>query len=132
MPLLLEVITEELSVDQVAVVAHRQRAVSTLDPHRLGVLLTAGTGGRVACVADRYVPWEISEVVLLEHLRDEPHSAVEMNSVPISRRDASALLAAVLQGIDAVEGNAGYVFIRRVDAEDAAFLSPGLRLLAMH
>jgi hypothetical protein len=38
--------------------------------------------------------------------------------------DAGAFLAAVLEGVDAVEGDAGYVFIGCEDTEDATFLAP--------
>jgi hypothetical protein len=33
----------------------------------------------------------------------------------------------VLKGVDAVESDAGYVFIGCKDTEDATFLAPGLR-----
>ena len=124
--------------------AHRERAVGAVDADGLGVLLAAGAGGGVAGVADGDVAGKVAEVVLLEDLGDEAHAAVHVDAEAVGGGDAGALLAAVLQGVDAVEGDAGYVFIGCVDAEDAALLAPGLpggrsdlggwlrSLLAMH
>src|SRR5439155_24853307 len=134
--LVLEVVAEKLGVDQVAVVPHRERAVCAVDANGLGVLLAAGAGSGVASVADRGVTRQVAEVVLLEDLRDEAHAAMQVDAESVGRGDAGALLAAVLEGIDAVEGDAGYIFTGRVDAEYAALLSPGLvggiGILAMH
>ena len=121
--LVFEVVAQELGVDDVAVVAQRERAVGAVDADGLGVLLAAGAGGGVAGVADGDVAGEVAEVVLLEDLRDEAHAAVHVDAEAVGGGDAGALLAAVLEGVEAVEGDAGDVFVRRVDAEDAALLS---------
>ncbi len=126
MALFLEVVAQDLGVDQVAVVTHGERAVSAFDANGLGVLFAAGACRRVAGVADGDMAGKIAEVVLFEDLGDEAHAAVHVDPEAVGGGDAGALLAAVLEGVDAVEGDAGYVFIRRVDAEYAALLSPGL------
>jgi hypothetical protein len=49
---------------------------------------------------------------------------VHVDAEAIGCGDAGALLTTMLQSIDSVESDAGYVFIGRVDAEDAALLAP--------
>jgi hypothetical protein len=46
-----------------------------------------------------------------------------MNLAAVGGGYACAFLASMLEGIQAVEGDPGYVFPWRVDAEDAAGLS---------
>ena len=69
------------------------------------------------------VAGQIGQVGLVEHLRDKAHAGAEMNLLAIGSGYARAFLASMLKGIEAVEGNPGYVFPWRVDAEDAAGLS---------
>jgi len=87
-------------------------------------------------VADGGVAGQVAEIVLLEDLRHEAHAAVHVNAEAVGGGDAGALLASVLKSVDAVEGDAGYVFTGSVDAEYAALLSPGfgrgIGTLAMH
>jgi hypothetical protein len=66
---------------------------------------------------------QIGQIGLIEHLGNETHAGAEMNSLAIGGGYACAFLPAMLKGIQAVEGDPGYVFPRREDAEDAAGLS---------
>jgi hypothetical protein len=52
-----------------------------------------------------------------------------MDGLSVCGGDAGTFLAAVLEGEDAVEGGAGYVFTRGVNAKDAALVLPSV---AMH
>ena len=107
-------------VDQVAVVAERDRAVGGGAERRLGVLPGAGAGGGVAAVADREVALERGERGLVEDLRDQAHVLVDQDLAAVADRDAGRLLAAVLEGVEAEVGQLGDVLARRPDAEDAA------------
>ena len=75
-------------------------------------------------MADGGEAGEERQVVLIEHLGDEAHPGSDVDAASIACGDAGALLAAVLEGVDSVEGYARYVFIRREHAEDAALLLP--------
>ena len=121
---ILQVVSEEFGVDQVAVVSQRQRPVLTLHVHRLGVLEAGGAGSGVAGMADGDESGEEGQVVLVEHLRYQPHAGAQVDAASVACGDARALLAAVLEGVDAVEGDSCYVFVRRKHAEHAALLSP--------
>ena len=107
-------------VDQVAVVAERDRAVGGRAERRLGVLPGARAGGRVAAVADREVALERRERRLVEDLRDQAHVLVDQDLAAVADRDAGRLLAAVLQRVEAEVGQLGDVLARGPDAEDAA------------
>jgi hypothetical protein len=69
------------------------------------------------------VAGQVGEVGLIEHLRDKAHAGAEMNLAAVGGGYAGAFLASMLKGIQAVEGDSGYVLAWRVDAEDAAGLS---------
>ena len=75
-------------------------------------------------MADGDVAGEVAEVLFVEDLGDEAHAGAGVDLVAVCGGDAGAFLAAVLQGVDAVEGDAGYVFAGGVHPEDATFLAP--------
>ena len=106
-------------VDQVAVVAERDRAVGGGAERRLRVLPGAGAGRGVARVADGQVALERVEGGLVEHLRDQAHVLVDQDLPPVADRDAGGLLAAVLQGVEPEIGQLGDVLAGRPDPEDA-------------
>ena len=109
-------------VDHVAVVrdAHGPAVAGVLEQDRLGVAEAAGAGRRVAGVADRRDAVERAELVLGEDLRDEPHAGLQRELPAVGGADAGALLPAVLERVDAVEGEPRHIDGRRPDAEDAA------------
>ena len=111
---------EVVGVDQVAVVAERDRAVGGRAECRLRVLPGAGAGGRVARVPDREVALERVEGGLVEDLRDQPHVLVDQDLPAVADRDACGLLPPVLKRVEAEVGQLGDVLARRPDAEDAA------------
>ena len=122
--LLLQVGAQRLGVDEVAVVAERDLAVGAGDAERLGVLQAAGAGRRVAGVADGDVAAEVAEVLFVEDLGDEAHAEVAVELMTVGCDDSRALLASMLERVQAVEGHSCRVFVGGVDAEDAAVL-PG-------
>jgi hypothetical protein len=122
----LEGVSKRLGVDYVAVVSEGDRAVRAFDVDRLGVLVAAGAGGGVSRMADRDVAGKLAEVLFVKDLRDQAHACAVVDAMAVCSSDAGALLAAVLQGVDAVEGDARYVFIGCENTEDATFLAPSL------
>ena len=64
-------------------------------------------------------PLRLCEHLLVEHLADEAEVLDDGDLAVVGDGDAGALLAAVLQGVEAEEGEARDVASRRVDAEDA-------------
>ena len=122
-----ELVADTLSVDQVAVVGQRHRAVRTDDMHWLGVFGFAGAGGGVAGVTDRDVAREVSKIHLVEDLRHEAHPGLRVNFLAVCCGDPGAFLAAVLQSVDAVKGDASYVGVAvsgGVYPKDAALFLP--------
>jgi hypothetical protein len=113
-----------LSVDEVAVVAESDFAVGAGDAERLGVLQAARAGGRIPIVADGYLAAEVTEVLFIEDLGDEAHAEVAVELMTVGCDNPRALLASVLERVQAVEGHSCRVFIGSVDAEDAAIF-PG-------
>ena len=111
---------ELVGVDQVAVVAERDRAVGGRPEGRLRVLPDARAGRGVAAVADREVALERGERGLVEDLGDQPHVLVDEDLATVADRDPGRLLAAVLERVEAEVGELGDVLARRPDPEHAA------------
>ena len=70
-------------------------------------------------MADGVLAAEALEHLLVEHLADQAEVLDDRDLAVVGHGDAGALLAAVLQGVEAEEGQARDVEPRRVDAEDA-------------
>ena len=115
---------ERRRVGQVAVVAERDRSVARMAHDRLGVLPHRRSRGGVAGVADRDVAGEARQARLVEHLVHEAHVLHRHHLRAVRDGDPGALLAAVLEGVEAEVGEPGDVAVviagRVVDAEDAA------------
>ena len=115
-----QLVAQRRGVDEVAVVPEGDRAAVAPAHEGLRVLPAAAPGGRVAHVADRHLPAEAGQRLLVEHLRDEPHLLDHGDLTVVGDGDAGALLTAMLQGVEAEEGEARHVALGRDDAEDAA------------
>ena len=70
---------------------------------------------------DGVVARQRREVAFIEDLRDQPDVFVHADRSPIGHGDARRFLSAMLQRIQAKERHARDIFVRRVDADDAAF-----------
>jgi len=66
---------------------------------------------------------KVAEVLFVEDLGDEAHAKVAMEFVAVGCDYPRALLAAVLERVQPVEGHSGDVFTGGIDAKDAAVLS---------
>ncbi len=64
-------------------------------------------------------PREARQHLVREDLRDVPHAALDVHALAVPGADAGALLAAMLQRVEAEIGEIRRV-VRVVDAEDAA------------
>ncbi len=104
---------ERVGVDQVAVVGDAERTVHRLDDVGLHVAIRVGTGGRVAGVTDRQVPDEGVELVGPERLADQTLVLRHPHDATVGHGDAGGLLASVLQGVEAEEGEFGCVVVGR-------------------
>ncbi len=87
---------------------------------RLRVRPGRRAGGRVAVVADRDLAVQAVELLLVEHLRDEPEVAQGGEAATLRDRDPRRLLAAVLEREEAEVREPRDVVSGCVDAEDAA------------
>ena len=100
---------------------------------RLGVDPVAGAGGRVAGVADGHVAAQTGELALVEHGGDQTHVLHHGDGVAVAHGHAGRLLAAVLQGVETVEGQVCHRAPRGIDPEDSAsFLGLHHRLVTAH
>ena len=119
-----------VGVGQVAVVAegerHRSGAVGPGEEVRYtgwALCQRRRPGGRVAGVADGQVALEAGEVALVEDVGDQAHVLDDHHLGAVADRHAGRLLAAVLQGVEAVEGQVGHLAGPAPDAEHPARLS---------
>src|SRR5262245_28726869 len=94
-------------VHQIAVVPDGDLSVRAIDEEGLRVLELAVARGRVARVADRDVAGQRGERLLVEGVSDLSHRARRAKLFTVSRRDARAFLAAVLQRVQAEVGEIG-------------------------
>src|SRR3972149_4528229 len=53
-------------------------------------LVPVGTGGRIAVVADRYMPGEPTQDVLVKNLRNQAHPGVQPDTLSIAGRNTGA------------------------------------------
>jgi len=120
-------------VDEIAVVSQGQSgARGGVAKYRLSVLPRCRTGGRIAAVSDRDVTRHGTESLFVEHLTDQPEILEDQHLGTVGDRDPGGLLAAVLQGVQAVVGKFGDFLAGGPDAEDAAFFPRWIFQLAGH
>jgi shikimate dehydrogenase len=115
--------TQDVSVDEVAVVADGDLAAGAISNDGLGVFQRAGAGGGVADVADGPRAGKFGELVLVEDLGDEAHAVMAAKAAVqfAADHDAAAFLAAMLESVEAEESYFGSVGMA-VDGEDAALI----------
>ncbi len=89
-------------VGEVAVVRDGERSAAIVDEERLGVGQHRAAGGGVPGVPDRDIAQAALDCRVVEVLRDQPHSTVcPSPAVLVDGDDAGALLATMLQGVEA-------------------------------
>jgi hypothetical protein len=106
-------------VDEVAVVAERDRARPPVLDERLRIRPLRRAGRRVAVVADRHLAPEAAELLLVEDLGDEPEVAQPCQATVLGDRDARRLLAAMLECEQPEVRKPRDVAVGGVDAEDS-------------
>src|SRR5690606_355441 len=107
------------------VVGNGEFAMEALQAEGLGVAGGAGSGGRVARVPNGGVAGQRLERFLREDLRDQAHVCVEVEATAVRARDARGLLPAMLERMEAKEGEARHIFAGSEDSEDAALFLEG-------
>ena len=117
----LEFLTELGSVGQVTVVRDGNLAAGAIDRERLGVAQVGRTRGRVARVADGDGAGHVMQDASLEDLRDQSHAFMGVELLAVGSDDARALLAAMLEGVEAVIGQLRSIRMA-VNAEDTAVM----------
>ncbi len=113
-------------VGEVAVVGQTEAGPAHTAEDRLGVYPVARAGGRVAGVPDGQVPAQAAELALVEDRGDETHVLHHGDDVAVAHRHAGRLLAAVLEGVEAVEDEVCHRAPRGIYPEDSA------RFLGLH
>jgi hypothetical protein len=120
-------------VGQVAVVAQGEPGPADGPVDGLGVDPVTGAGRGVAGVADGHVAPEAGELPLVEDRGDEAHVLHHGDDVAVADRHAGRLLAPVLEGVEAIEGQVCHRAPRGVDPEDSArFLGLHHRFVTAH
>ncbi|BBY33026.1 hypothetical protein MMIN_10870 [Mycolicibacter minnesotensis] len=75
---------------------------------------------------DRHVAGHGRQRLLLEHLADQTQVFEDQDLRTVADCDPGGLLAAVLQRIEAVIGELGYIFAGGPNSEDTAFFTGGV------
>ena len=121
-PAALELVEQLAGVDEVAVVADRERPPRAEPQRRLGVLPDRRAGGRVAAVRDRELAPERRDPPLVEHLADHAQVLVDHQVPGVGDPDPRRLLAAVLEREQRGRGDPRRLVAaaRQHDADDAA------------
>jgi hypothetical protein len=110
-------------VGEVAVVRDREAAAGELGEQRLDVALDRAAMGRIAVVADGPVAGEaVDHLAAGEIVADEADMAFGMEVGAVETDDAGRFLAAMLEGVQAENGQRRRVLMAE-DAEHAAFLA---------
>src|SRR4029453_5913583 len=111
-------------IDEVAVVTERAGSRAPMVDERLRVLPVARPRLRVARVADRDLPVQAAQFLLVEDLCDEAEVAQDSQASRVGDRDPPGFLAAVLEREESEVGDARDVAAGRADAEHAAHQAP--------
>ena len=115
-----ELVPQLRGVHEVAVVAQGDHVAVAAADERLRIRPVTGARGAVPHVPDGVLATQALQHLLVEDLRDEAHVFDHGDLAVVGHGDAGALLAAMLQCVEAEVGEARYVLSRRDDAEDAA------------
>ena len=107
-------------VGEVAVVAEGEPGPAHGPEHGLGIAPFRGAGGRVTGVADGEGSGQAGDGALVENGGHEAHVAHDGDGLAVAHGHSGRLLAPVLEGEHAVEGELGDGLARRVHAEDTA------------
>ena len=102
-----QLVAQLAGVDEVAVVRDGDLAVRAVDQERLRVLELALARGRIARVPDRDVPGQRLQRLLVERFGHVPHRARDAQLLAVGAADAGALLAAMLERVEAEVGEVG-------------------------
>ena len=96
-----EFIAQNVGVDEISVMAHRNLATRTVGDDGLGVFQRAGAGGGITDVADGAIARQGGQLLLVEDLRNESHAVTALELAVLVARDddARAFLPAMLQGV---------------------------------
>ncbi len=113
---------EAARVGEIAVVAQGEAGIADFAVDGLGIAPRARPGGRVPRMTDGEMTLERRQLVIVEDIGDEAHVLVDPKPLPVADRHAGRLLAAMLQGVQAVEGEKGSREAGGVHAEDSARL----------
>ena len=114
----LELFPQGRRVGKVAIVGNGDGAPRVVDGYRLRVLQERGAGSGVAHVADGGIAREPPQLLRWEDIDDVSHASVEAEVLAVARGYAGALLAAVLQSVQAEVGEVGR-FSVPVNSEDS-------------
>ena len=121
-PAALEQLEQVARVDQIAVVADRERPARSQPVGRLGVLPDRRPGRRVAAMGDGQLAAQARQPALVEDRADHPEVLVEHQLLAVADRQPGRFLAAVLQGEQAERGDRrgiGRLGTRQHDPEHA-------------
>jgi len=122
-----------VGIGQIAVVGETESGTSHPPEYRLGVDPVTRPRRGIAGVADSQVASEAGEFALVEYGGDEAHVLHDRDEVAIADGHACGLLATMLEGEEAVEGEVCDRSPRGVDPEDSArFLGLHHRLVTTH
>src|SRR5437764_1614351 len=119
-----ELVAQKTRINPVAVVRDRQLAAYAIDHKGLRVFDRARAGGRVARVSECTRAFQFFQLSLTKDLRDQAHVLVqnERRAWPVTRDNAGALLAAMLQGEKPVVSQDGRVWMAEHADEPALML----------
>ena len=118
-PGLLEFVFQLVGVDQVPVVGHGIRLFAMVYHKGLGVGQDGAARCRIADVTDGAFSLELFEVGHIDDVGNQPHPLVRGDPAVFRHGDACALLAPVLEGVDAEIAQFGRFGVI-IDAEQAA------------
>ncbi len=100
----LKLLAQKIGINQITIVRNCHLAANAVDHEGLRVFNRAGSGGRITRVPDGACPFQSGQFVLSKYLRHKAHVFVleKSRAGPVARDDSRALLAAMLQGKQAI------------------------------
>ena len=120
----LELVAQDVRINQIPVVRDRHLPAHAIDHEGLRILGRAGAGRGIAGMPDRPGPFQFFEIVRAKNLGDQAHVLVqnERRTWTVTRDNAGALLAAMLQGEKPVVSQDGRVRMAKNTEKPALML----------
>ncbi len=118
---ILELVAKLSRVGQIAIMRDRNLPPGAIHGQRLGIAQMGRAGRGITSVADGHGAWQLVQEISFKNLRNQPHSFVRAELLPIACNNTGAFLASMLQRVETVVRQLSGVWMTK-NAEHATIM----------